>query len=86
VTSLESAGAQLRDYRTAARKTMRDTVAESLSVARKQKNPCFRVNLTGLYELECGLRVPRIHVLRTLATVYGVPLPSVLSAYGIWLD
>jgi transcriptional regulator with XRE-family HTH domain len=84
--SLENAGAELRSYRIAARKTMRATVEDSLSVARKHRDRRFRVNLTALSELECGLRMPRVHVLRTLATIYGVPLSIVLSVYGIWPD
>jgi transcriptional regulator with XRE-family HTH domain len=86
VMSLENAGAQLRGYRMAAKKSMRATVEDSRSVAHKHRDHRFRVNLTALSELECGLRMPRVHVLRTLATIYGVPLSVVLSVYGIWPD
>jgi transcriptional regulator with XRE-family HTH domain len=84
--SLGTAGSQLRRHRMAANKTLRATVADSRSVAQSRRDHRFRVSLAALSELERGSRVPRIHVLRTLATIYNIPFLRLLSIYGIWSD
>jgi len=82
ITRVPKAGRALRRMREELGMTMRDVLARSRVVARKQRNRDYELSLNSLSELEARGRVPHIYRMASLAAIYGRRMNALLGLYG----
>jgi hypothetical protein len=78
-----SAGPKLLGFRSAAGLTMRDVEAESAKLARKLRNPAYKLSIARLCAYEAKGLIPNIFAMYTLSTIYRRPIMKLLRIYAL---
>ena len=75
------AGRVLRQWRTEQGFTLREVVEQSERIARALRNPCYRLSLSALADMESSGVVPDVYRMATLARIHRRPIDRVLALY-----
>ncbi len=78
-----TAGEKLKARRKQLGLSLRDVEAASLRLAADRDDDQFRISISRLSEIERRGAVPSIYRLYSLALIYRVNLPEVLSWFGV---
>jgi len=81
-----SAGSRLRMAREKLGYTLRDVENSSMRIAEKHKNEDYIIPLARLFDFESKNVLPSVYRMYSLAAIYRLQFPELLSWYGIQLD
>ena len=78
-----AAGSRLQEFRSEVGLTMREVEAESAKLARRLRNPAYKLSIARLSTYEAKGVIPNIFAMYTLSVIYRRPIKKLLRLYAL---